>query len=176
MAMPPRYKTGPKKGQFKSKSKRRKATKKTKRASRKLGAKPKRRRKPVAKKKKTRRRRRTAATTNLMTRAKIFGAGAAYGWAKEQKGYLANVPKVDAIGMDGTAMVAAHLYAKHGPRFGRKWADFLATALAGHNGVRFGLAGFQMSALQGMDYDDQDVVGALDPDDFLDEDLPEAAV
>jgi len=118
-------------------------------------------------KKKKRRSRRRSSSSKLMQRAKVMGWTALYGYLKEQRSMFANVPKVDAIGQDATMMVGAHLLAKHGPSISRKAMDSLATGLAGVTGYRLGTSGFKGSSLQGES--DEDLVGELDPEDFIDE-------
>jgi len=129
--------------------------------------------------KKTRRRHsKGASVSSIGTKAKVAAAGAAYGYAKEQTKWLADAGgkpyEVDAIGQDATFMVGAHLMAAHGPRITRKWFDYLALALAGHNGVKFGQSGFKMSGLASQDSDD--LVGDVDSDDFEEDDADGAAL
>jgi hypothetical protein len=177
MAMTPRYTSGPKKGQFKPRAKARKGKA---RRRRKLGAAKKGTRRTMARKRsskggKRRARRRSAGSSRLMTRAKVAGWTAVYGYLKEQRNTFKDVPKVDAIGQDATMMVVAHLAAKHGPRIVRGPLDSMATGLAGVVGYRLGASGFKLSSIQGPG-DDGDLVGAVDPSDFLAENLPDAAV
>ena len=176
MAKRRHYKTGPKKGQFRS-GKARKSNPKKKRKS-KSKAKPKKRRKSMAKKKTKRRRRRRAAGMNsdLMKKAKVAGWTAVYAYMKEKSTYgptMMKAPYVEAIGFDATAMLAAHYAAKHGPRFAKKPLDALATGLAGVVGYRFGAAGFKISGMGGdgaLEEGDDELAGDVDPDDFDDDD------
>ena len=118
-------------------------------------------------KKKRRRTRRRATSGKLMQRAKVGGWTALYAYLKEQKATFRNVPKIDAIGQDATMMIAAHLLARHGPRVVKGPCDNLATGLAGVVGYRLGQSGFKLDSLQGDP--DEDLVGELDPADFIDE-------
>jgi len=151
------------KGRFLKRGKKRKSTKKRTKRS-KIGAAKRKGRKVMAKKKR-RRSTKGASITSIGTKAKVAAAGAAYGYAKEQTKWLRDAGgkpyQVDAVGQDATFMVGAHLMAAHGPRVTRKAFDYLALALAGHNGVKFGQSGFKMSG-----EDEEDLVGDVDPADF----------
>ena len=109
-----------------------------------------------------------------MTRAKIFGSCAVYGWAKEHGApeNMAKIPVIDSIGVDATNMLIAHGIAKYGPKFSRKWMDYLATGLAGSTGLRFGLNDFTLpgsvTGLAGGEGRGA-IGGSLDPGDFPDE-------
>lgn len=123
-----------------------------------------------------RKRRRASGASGTLgkvgTKAKVFGAGAVYGYVKERTKLLTNAAgepyRIDAIGQDATVMVAAHLAAKHGPRDTRRAFDYLGLAIAGKLGMQVGASGGDFkAALQGAG-DDDDLVGALDSDDFED--------
>lgn len=116
--------------------------------------------------KKRRRRRRGSSTSTVMKRARVFGWTAVYGYLDEQTTMLQNVPTVDAIGKHATAAIAAHLLAKHGPRFTRKPMDALSTGLCGVVGLKFGQGGFKSISGYG---EDDTILGEIDPAEFADE-------
>jgi len=114
-------------------------------------------------KRKNRRRRRRGRNYGK-ERLKVLGMGAIYGKLRRKdtsgKSMLDAVPVIDSIGATATHAVMAHFGAQW---FRNKWLDALATALAGHCGVQFGLTDFNMESfakLEGDDYDE--ISGALD--------------
>lgn len=140
----------------------------------------------MARKKRRRRsRRKTNPVANGKQKAEILLSTAAYGYLKEQTdfgpqmtGLLSKVPGADAIGVDAVAAIALHYLAKN-VKMGRKYTDAASTGLCGAIGLKLGQSGFDSikggwSNLAGDP--DEDLVGELDPADFIPELDPEDLV